>query len=150
MRTLAMLVATCLACMPSPFNATAQSTSECPDTRGTQVDARTTDSGSRRCGFGFRIFGIGGGLFGPECPIRTVHYPSHQVCNGEESRGTYCLPAGNLPVEVEECDCDSATVFGTGVLFPSCTCTEGNAGHVEDAQTYPCPIIVIGDAFEFP
>jgi hypothetical protein len=112
----------------------------CPDVRATQVDAHTENGGAtHRCGLGFKLFGLGGGLFGPECPERTFTYPSHQECNGDYSPGTRCVPEGDMQVTAKECHCDRATIFGTGLLLPSCSCHETNdGGEVEDAETILC------------
>ncbi len=120
--------------------AAADSSSNCPDTRAGQVDARVEEAGgSRRCGFGFKLFGIGGGIFGPECPDFIITYPSHQECRGDPNPRTYCAPNGMIDVQVERCRCQQATVLGTGILIPSCECEAADGGgHVEDAQTLTC------------
>jgi len=125
----------------SPLAIVSAAQEPCPDVRASQVDARTYWSGDIvRCGVGFRIFGIGGGLFGPRCGDRKIHVPAHQVCNGEANPGTKCLPAGTIELSFEECHCARATVLGTGLLFPSCECSPGagNPGTVEDFMTVPC------------
>ncbi len=137
-------VALLVALLAAPI--AASSNSNCPDVCATQVDARVVEAGSsRRCGFGIRIFGIGGGIFGPMCPDFILTYPSHQECKGDPSPGTFCAPEGPLQVRAERCRCARATVLGTGVLIPSCECerTDGG-GHVQDAQTLPCPRIAEG------
>jgi len=113
----------------------------CPDVRATPVPARVDRStDTRRCGFGIRIFGLGLSLFGPECPDKKFIYPAHQECKGDAHPGFLCTPGGFLDVEVEDCDCGEATVFGTGLLIPSCDCLAGGvAGHVQDASSGVCP-----------
>jgi hypothetical protein len=117
-----------------------QATADCANTKASQVDARVVPGGSvRRCGIGIRIFGIGGGVFGPRCPEKKFTYPSHQECRGENALGSFCEPEGTLPVTVEECECGTATLLGTGLLIPICDCDSGGtAGHIEDARTSPC------------
>lgn len=115
--------------------------SPCPNTRASQVDARSYWTGEVvRCGFGIRIFGIGGGLFGPRCGERKVFEPAHQVCDGAENPGTACVPSGTIPLTFEVCHCVNATVFGTGFVLPTCACApgHGDGGSVEDFQTIPC------------
>jgi len=118
-----------------------QESAACPDVRATAIPARVDRSNdSRRCGFGIKIFGIGGSLFGPKCPDKKFIYPAHQQCEGAAHPGTRCVPGSFLDVEVEDCDCSEATVFGTGLLIPGCTCIPGGvAGHVQDAKTELCP-----------
>ena len=113
----------------------------CPDVRASQVDGKVQWVGEVvRCGIGFRIFGLGGGIFGPRCPEEKHHIPAHQVCQGEPNDGTRCVPAGTLEIEKDECECSSATILGTGLLFPSCNCAESglSAGTVEDFATERC------------
>jgi hypothetical protein len=129
-----------LAILGSRAHAAPQVTADCPNTKASQVDARVENGGNvRRCGVGIRIFGIGGGIFGPRCPEMKFTYPSHQECNGDQAQGTLCEPEGQIPVTFERCECSSATFLGTGLLIPSCSCASGGtAGHVEDARTVPC------------
>ena len=127
-----------------PLQAVAAAQDLCPDVRASQVDARETVSGdSPRCGIGIRIFGLGGGLFGPRCPETTFTYPSHQECLGESAPGNLCLAGDSMTVLRRRCECSELTLLGTGFLSPVCDCNEDNqGGEVQDASTQNCrPIL---------
>lgn len=115
--------------------------SQCPDTKATQVDAEIVLKGDvTTCGVGVSVFGLHVGVFGPKCPDVKLTYPSHQECQGELNEYTYCQPRGNMDVTKEKCECVTVTVLGFGALVPSCSCSDaGTGGHVEDATTVACP-----------
>ena len=146
MKSFQAVVLSAVACssMALPAAATRSKGNDCHDVRASQVDARIDNLGeSQRCGLGIRIFGLGGGIFGPSCPDKKATYPAHQVCRGEVNPGTRCVPEGRLPVVVEDCECSRATVLGTGLLLPSCNCHNvPDESHVEDARTEACPPIL--------
>ncbi len=113
---------------------------KCPDVKASQVSTAVNDLGDVvTCGLGIKILGIGGGLFGPSCPDKKETTPAHQECKGEKSEGNKCVPDGELSVVLEDCECSSATLFGTGILIPSCDCTAvPTDGKVEDFKTALC------------
>lgn len=121
-------------------HASAQASGDCPNTRASEVEAYTDSEGGERCGLGLSLFGWDVGLFGPKCPDRKIFYPAHQVCAGARNPGTRCVPEGEVDATVQDCECDVAGVFGTGVALPSCDCsaTTIDGGKVEDFRTDRC------------
>jgi hypothetical protein len=111
----------------------------CPNLKSSQIDGRIDEGPTVTCGYGFRIFGLGGGIFGEKCPTFKISYPSHQECAGEANQGTLCAPDGQLAVRREDCECVEHTLLGTGILFPDCECGAAfDFGHIEDSATRPC------------
>jgi hypothetical protein len=119
-----------------------EGTHTCPNTKASQVDARTESLGDvDTCGFGFVIFGVGGGIFGDDCPEFRLFYPAHQVCRGEPAAGMHCVPSGALAVQKEECECGGLVLPLIELGIPTeCVCTDDPAGGgtVEDATTQAC------------
>jgi hypothetical protein len=114
---------------------------QCPNEKASQVDAEVTESGgSETCGIGLVVFGIGGGIFGEECPGVRAYVPAHQVCSGEKSPGTMCTKQGDLIVTAEKCGCGGLVLPIVEIGVPtSCECEPLPTGTVEDFQTVPCP-----------
>jgi len=114
----------------------------CPDERATQVDARVSEvnPNDRRCGLGIQIFGLTLSAFGPECPTERIYYPAHQTCEGEPAPDCRCEFEKAMPIEYESCDCVTATILGTGLALPDCSCeSRGILGELEDFATRTCP-----------
>ena len=114
----------------------------CPDERATQVDARVDEvnPNDRRCGLGIQIFGLTLSAFGPECPTERIYYPAHQTCRGESAPDCRCEFEKAMPIEYESCDCVTATILGTGLALPDCSCeSRGILGELEDFATRTCP-----------
>jgi len=117
-----------------------QQAGQCPNVRATNVPAQVTREGtSTRCGFGVSVFGLALSIGGARCYRNEFIYPAHQECRGERNPGTACVPAPDMPVALEHCECMLVGVMGTGVAAPKCNCTAaGTAGTIEDAETVLC------------
>jgi hypothetical protein len=128
-----------LACLLAPLPR-AQHGAECPNVRATNVPAQVKREGSStRCGFGVSIFGLSLSIGGARCYRNEFIYPAHQECQGARNAGTACVPASDMPVALEHCECLLVGVMGTGVAAPRCNCTAaGTAGTIEDAETVLC------------
>jgi len=128
-----------LACLLAPL-LHAQHETTCPNVRATNVPAQVTHEGAAtRCGFGVSVFGLVLSIGGSKCYRNEFVYPAHQECQGAENPGTACVPAQDMPVALEHCECVLVGVLGTGVSAPKCSCSPaGTAGTVEDAETVLC------------
>ncbi|MCC6408557.1 MAG: hypothetical protein IT453_15450 [Planctomycetes bacterium] len=118
-----------------------QSSSSCPDKKASQVPAEIKLSeATHTCGIGFVVFGVGGGIFGEECPETKITTPAHQTCQGEENAGTACVPEGDMAVTVRDCSCGGLVIPVIQVGIPTtCECDPPvNAGTVEDFKTVVC------------
>jgi len=136
MRNLLGILATCLL-------AGAPLAQECPDEKATNVDARIDPQGHKStCGFGFVLFGIGGGILGEDCYRQEFLYPAHQECQGEQLAFHYCETEGNVEVRLRECHCGGAVIPFLQIGVPTdCECGDWvNAGQIEDAQTRYCTV----------
>jgi len=124
-------------CVPSPRT---QDAGHCPNVRATNVPAQVKREGtSTRCGFGVSVFGLALSIGGARCYRNEFIYPAHQECLGARNAGTACVPAPDMPVALEHCECLLVGVMGTGVAAPKCNCTAaGTAGTIEDAETILC------------
>ena len=106
------------------------------------MDARVDEvnPNDRRCGLGIQIFGLTLSAFGPECPTERIYYPAHQTCRGESAPDCRCEFEKAMPIEYESCDCVTATILGTGLALPDCSCeSRGILGELEDFATRTCP-----------
>ena len=56
------------------------------------------------CGLGLKIFGIGGSIFGKECPESSIRTPKYTLCGGTLN-GYRCIPDGSLEVSIRHCEC---------------------------------------------
>ena len=112
----------------------------CPNVRATNVPAQVKREGaSTRCGFGVSVFGLALTIGGARCYRNEFIYPAHQECQGARNEGTACVPAPDMPVALEHCECLLVGVIGTGFAAPKCSCTSaGTAGTIEDAETVVC------------
>ena len=114
---------------------------DCTDERATDVPGHEEESKkTKRCGFGFQLFGYDLDLLGKRCPHWVKIFPDHQKCQGEELVGHRCVYAEQLEVVRLECDCADATIiFDTGIALPNCDCDYGgSAGTIEDFETEEC------------
>jgi hypothetical protein len=134
---LGMLVASALA---APLSA--QIGPQCPNACATNIPARVEHNGpSVRCGLGVQVLGLPISIGGAKCYKNEILYPAHQECLGAHNAGTACVPAGNMPVALNRCECLLVGVLGTGIAAPKCNCeSAGTLGTVEDAETVLCHI----------
>lgn len=113
----------------------------CPNKMASDVAMEIQDrGGTRKCGLGIRILGIGGSIVGVDCPRVQVLVPAHQKCQGADGEGMKCVTDGTKPVERRECGCGGLMIpyIKTGLPF-SCECGEWlNGGQVENFKTAMC------------
>jgi len=130
-----------LACLCAPLPRPQQG-ANCPDVRASNVPAVVKRDGtSTRCGVGVSVFGLALSIGGARCYRNEFVYPAHQECQGVRNPGTACVPAPDMPVSLEHCECLLVGVVGTGVMAPKCNCTAaGTAGTIEDAETILCSV----------
>jgi hypothetical protein len=113
----------------------------CPDQKAQEVPASKVSKGAvKTCGIGVVAFGLGGAIFGSECPEAKITYPAHQVCAGDALEGHKCVKEQDLKVKREECDCGGLVIPWIEIGIPAkCVCEEvEGGGHVEDFQTKEC------------
>ena len=120
----------------------AQNSLRCPNVRATNVPARVTHQGGyARCGFGVELFGVPISIGGAKCFRNEFVYPAHQECQGALNAGTACVPAPDMSVQLNRCDCLTVGLLSTGISIPKCSCSSaGTAGTIEDAQTVECHV----------
>ena len=130
-----------LACVLAP-SLRAQNSLRCPNVRATNVLARVDRQGLRtRCGLGVELFGLPISIGGSKCFRYEFVYPAHQECQGTENQGTACVPAPDMSVQLNKCDCLTVGLLSTGISIPKCSCSSsGSAGTIEDAQTVECHV----------
>jgi len=123
-------------------NLRAQEGLSCPNVRATNVFARVDRQGSfSRCGLGVEVFGVPLSIGGAKCFRNEFVYPAHQECQGTENLGTACVPAPDMAVQLNKCDCLTVGLISTGISIPKCNCSSaGSAGTIEDAQTVECHV----------
>lgn len=63
-----------------------------------------SDPNPATCGLGLKVFGIGGSIFGKECPSYSIRTPKYALCGGTLN-GYRCVPDGTFPVFVQHCEC---------------------------------------------
>lgn len=113
----------------------------CPDRQATDIPASEVHSGgTKTCGIGFVAFGLGGGLFGEDCPKVKYLYPAHQKCQDGKLEGHKCVSDGPVPVIRQECDCGGLVIPFLDVGVPAkCVCEETDGGgNIEDFKTEKC------------
>ena len=118
----------------------AQNGTGCPNVRATNVPAFVKHDGAyTRCGFGIQVLGLPISIGGAKCYSHEFIYPAHQECRGAVNEGTACVPAPDMPVGLDKCECMVVGVLSTGIAAPKCSCSSaGTAGTIEDAQTVLC------------
>jgi hypothetical protein len=117
----------------------------CPDTSATQVAGKVEGGAeTNQCFIGITLFGIEIGISLGNCPLHQLVYPAHQVCAGQHSPGTACMPAADLEVRLLKCECNAIGGRTLGLGLPGCDCEyAGVAGTVEDAKTTACVPVVL-------
>ncbi len=101
------------------------------------------EGGTRTCGVGLVIFGVGGSIWGEKCPKIQHKTPAHQVCEIVQLPIPdifHCQKEQNLPVYTRENSCGGAVIPYIEVGVPT-TCNYGEwkeNGDVEDFETVPC------------
>ena len=140
MKLASILVPALLACLAAA-EARAQTGTQCPNTRATNLPAVVSHQGHyTRCGLGVQVLGVPLSIGGAKCYQNEIIYPAHQECLGALGEGTRCVPEATLPVQLNRCECVLMGVLGTGVSVPKCSCSSaGTMGTLEDAQTLLCP-----------
>lgn len=118
---------------------------DCNQLVAAPVDATVKEEGgSRTCGVGLVIFGVGGSIWGEKCPKIQHKSPAHQVCKYIElpvPAVFHCQKQGELPVFTRENDCGGAVLPYIEVGIPT-SCIHGpwiENGHLEDFETVTCP-----------
>jgi hypothetical protein len=113
---------------------------DCANTKASQVQGTTQDQGTvHTCGLGLVVFGVGGGIFGTDCPSTQVFTPAHQECS-LPNPGTVCEPDDDMVVTKRECHCGGLIlpIFEIGIPT-ECVCgPDVPFGTVEDAKTSRC------------
>jgi hypothetical protein len=115
----------------------------CPDVSATNIPARVDHNGPFvRCGLGIQVLGLPISIGGAKCYKNEILYPAHQECRGAPNVGTACVPAGDMPVGLNHCECLLVGLLGTGISAPKCNCdSAGTLGTLEDAETVLCHVI---------
>jgi hypothetical protein len=120
----------------------AQNGLQCPDRCATNIPARVEHNGPNvRCGLGIQVLGLPISIGGAKCFKNEILYPAHQECLGAVNVGTACVPAGEMPVGLNHCECLLVGLLGTGISAPKCNCdSAGTLGTLEDAETVLCHV----------
>jgi hypothetical protein len=139
MKLASVLVPSLFACLAAT-PAQAQISSQCPDTRASNVPALIVyQGGYTRCGIGVQVLGLPISVGGSKCFRNEIIYPAHQECLGALGEGLECVPEASMPVQHNRCECTLVGVLGTGISLPKCSCSPaGTLGTLEDAQTVLC------------
>lgn len=114
----------------------------CPNERASEVEAHVVQAQDHSvCGAGIVLFGARIDLGGETCPQWRLTHPAHQECTGATLDGHRCVPAADLDVVMEACNCSRNVLplLEIGFAGPNCKCrVVATAGHVEDFATVPC------------